>query len=379
MPAARFGQVARGVVLQQHHVADQPRSGMATLEQVVAEYAVLRQAAAEDLLEGIHVVDALADVRTFSKSVLVDVRHRPGVGIHARLAREDAGVPRPPGTGQADVDAGLQDAVPLDHSSPAGVVTRPVERVSQCAGQETGCPAGQLSVGVQGDHKLDPGQALETTGNRAEPLAPLAAEEGVELGQFAALAFPAHPDAFPRIPQPRSMKKEEAVRLVGWVLAVEGLDSGLGQGDELPVPRQGLLGCIRQVGEQGEMKVRITVGQEAHLERFQEVVDRAGGGQHGGYDHHRAALRGDAIQELDLRQRPRGDQQADQPVHRGHAQVSGAQQRRHAQQQHRPGLQAVLGRSEQDGRGQHCRRGEDGPCVAHQRAVAGHPLDKHAQ
>ena len=51
MPATGVGRVRRGVLFEQHYVADQAGSGMGTLEQVVAEDAVLREATAERLLK----------------------------------------------------------------------------------------------------------------------------------------------------------------------------------------------------------------------------------------------------------------------------------------------------------------------------------------
>ena len=55
----------------------------------MAEHAVLGEAAAERALEGVDVVDALADERALAEEVLVDVGDRARVGIDARLAGEE--------------------------------------------------------------------------------------------------------------------------------------------------------------------------------------------------------------------------------------------------------------------------------------------------
>ena len=59
---------------------------MAALDQVVTDDTVLGKTSAQRLLEGLSVVDALADERTLAEHVLVDVRHRTCVRVDARLA-----------------------------------------------------------------------------------------------------------------------------------------------------------------------------------------------------------------------------------------------------------------------------------------------------
>jgi hypothetical protein len=62
MSAAGIGGVTRWVLFEQHHVADQAGSHVRTLQQIVAEDAVLRKTSAHGLLKGIDIVDPLADV-----------------------------------------------------------------------------------------------------------------------------------------------------------------------------------------------------------------------------------------------------------------------------------------------------------------------------
>jgi hypothetical protein len=72
--AAHVGAVARRVILIQLHIAQQSGAGVASLEKIVTEDAILRKAPAKRLLEGIDVVDSLADERAFAEHVLVDIR-----------------------------------------------------------------------------------------------------------------------------------------------------------------------------------------------------------------------------------------------------------------------------------------------------------------
>ena len=61
---------------QQNHVRHQSRSCVAAFEQVMTEDSVLRKSSAHGPLEGIHIVNALADGRAFLKQVLINIGHR---------------------------------------------------------------------------------------------------------------------------------------------------------------------------------------------------------------------------------------------------------------------------------------------------------------
>ena len=75
------------MLLDEVDVGHQRRAGVAALEKIVAEDQVLREAPADGLREGVHVVDALADERALAEEILVDVGDLPRVGIDARFAR----------------------------------------------------------------------------------------------------------------------------------------------------------------------------------------------------------------------------------------------------------------------------------------------------
>jgi hypothetical protein len=88
---AHLDRVGRRIVLEEQDVADQPRARVRALEQIMAEDPVLGELAADRPLEGVDVVDALADEGALVEDVLVDVGDRAGVGVDAWLAGEEAG------------------------------------------------------------------------------------------------------------------------------------------------------------------------------------------------------------------------------------------------------------------------------------------------
>ena len=55
---------------------------MARFQQVVAEDGVLREAAGDGSLEGVHIVNPFADKRAFPEHILIDVRHFARVRIN---------------------------------------------------------------------------------------------------------------------------------------------------------------------------------------------------------------------------------------------------------------------------------------------------------
>jgi hypothetical protein len=91
---AHVGAVADRVILVQLHIAQQSRAGVAAFEKIVAKDAILGEAPAKRLLEGIDVVDSLADERAFAEHVLVDIRDRARIGVDARLAAIQARIAR---------------------------------------------------------------------------------------------------------------------------------------------------------------------------------------------------------------------------------------------------------------------------------------------
>ena len=99
--AGHVGAVARGILLVQFHVAQQPGTRVTPFQKIVAQDAILGKAPLECTLERVDVVDPLADERAFVEDVLIDVRDRARVRVDARLATVQPRVPRPVRAGQA--------------------------------------------------------------------------------------------------------------------------------------------------------------------------------------------------------------------------------------------------------------------------------------
>ncbi len=143
---------------------------MGTLEQIVAENAVLRETIAQCLLKCIYIVDPLADIRAFPEEVLIHVGDGTGIRINARLSGEKSGKPRPAGTGQTHAHTRLENAVALDDPSEFRIEPRAVERVGQRAGEFAGRVTRQLRIRVERDDESDGGQDLGLADDNAEPI-----------------------------------------------------------------------------------------------------------------------------------------------------------------------------------------------------------------
>ena len=100
------------------------------------------------------------------------------------------------------------------------------------------------------------------------------------------------------------MEEEEPVRAV---LRVQRVDARRGGRDEVGIFRPGLFAGVGEVAEQREMQVVVAVGEEADLELVEQrqqpllrVDDRRD-------DDEGAIALGNAVAQVELRQRPRVD------------------------------------------------------------------------
>ena len=130
-PAGRLDRVRRRVVFEHDHVADQPGAAVRTLEEVMAEHAVVGERALEDIAQRIEIVDALADERALGEQVLIDVADRARVRIDAGLGCEQLGEARAVRAIGRDRDPRLQDRVAV--RSRACGPCRSTGRFSGCA------------------------------------------------------------------------------------------------------------------------------------------------------------------------------------------------------------------------------------------------------
>src|SRR6185295_16288473 len=133
--AAYIREVAGRIILVQLHVAEQPRTGVASLQQVMTKNPVFGEAPLEGLFERLDVIDPLADERAFLEEVLVDVGDGARIGIDTGLAPEKPRIPGPVRAGEAGGHARLQNAVTLTNPLLGLVVTRTVQRVRHAAHQ----------------------------------------------------------------------------------------------------------------------------------------------------------------------------------------------------------------------------------------------------
>ncbi|KFB67214.1 MAG: hypothetical protein CAPSK01_003331 [Candidatus Accumulibacter vicinus] len=216
----------------------------------MTENAILRKARAKRLLEGIDVIDPLADERTFAEHVLVDIRGYPRVRVDARLTAIQSRIARAVRSRQTDRHARLQNAIagrdPLFH----WVVIGTVERVRHGADELPRRVTRQLRIGVQGDHVLDVGQYSGVSDDEREPVPATRTQQRVQRSQLAALALVSHPDAVVPIPQPRAMEQEENVPATAVaVLLVELVDSAPGQFQQGSVGRQRFLLGVAEIGQ----------------------------------------------------------------------------------------------------------------------------------
>jgi hypothetical protein len=89
MVAAGSHLVVGGELLEKIHIGHQPGACEQALEQVVAEERVLRDRFLERFLEGIDVVNPLSCVGPLLEEVLIHIRDRGRVRVHASGTRDD--------------------------------------------------------------------------------------------------------------------------------------------------------------------------------------------------------------------------------------------------------------------------------------------------
>ena len=109
------------------------------------------------------------------------------------------------------------------------------------------------------------------------------------------------------------------------VLPVQRFDARLREGEQVGVAGLRLRRRIQVIGEQSEVQPGVAIGEEADLERLDQVFDALCVREHGRHHHQRAALRRDSRGEIQPRQRVRRRQQRCEPVHQRYRQLAGAQ------------------------------------------------------
>ena len=134
----------------------------------MAEDAVLRETSADGLLEGIDIVDPLADVRALSEKVLIHIGNGPSIRIDARLGGEKPGEPRLTSAGQTHAHARLENAVAFDDASELRIETRTIQRMGHRADQLTCRVARQLRISVERNDEFDAGKDFAAADDHTE-------------------------------------------------------------------------------------------------------------------------------------------------------------------------------------------------------------------
>ena len=284
MVAARRDVVSVRKLLDDFDVRREAGASEDALEQVVAEQRRIGHAPGQRGLERIDVIDALASVGALAEQVLIDVGYRRCVRIDAAVAGIDALEQRALMTGrQRRRDARLQDAVTLNDAARLGIEARPVERVRELADQAAHRIARQFGVGIQRDDEPHVARCHRRAAvRRDEAGAGVAAQQPVELVQFAALALPAEPALLADVPHAAAMQQHETVaaRQRG-IARVELRHPGGRRGQQRVVACDGFGGRICPVGQQREMHIAFETGKVMDLEALDLLGDIGkGGDQH---------------------------------------------------------------------------------------------------
>ena len=327
------------------HIAQQSRAGVAAFEKIVAKNAIFREAPANCLLEGIDVVDSLADERSFSEHVLVDIRDRARIGVDARLAPIQARIARAVGRREADRHARLQDAVARADAPFRGIVAGAIQRVRHGADEFARRIARQLRIGVQRYHVFNGREDRAIPDDERKAVPGATAQQRIQVGELAALALVTHPQPVLGVPAPRAMEEEEEVipdaAPVSAVLLVQLADPLARQFQQRCVLGERFLASVAEIGQQAEVQAFIAIRQKPDFQRLDQLLHSGRAGKHRRDDDQGACVGRDAFAEIHSRQGVRRHEQRCQPVHQRYAQLTGSQQRddadRHQQPVRRPG------------------------------------------
>src|SRR6185437_6580058 len=139
MLARRCDVVPGGKLVDDLDVGRQPRPRENAFEEIVTEKRIFGDPTRERRFEEIDIVDPLSAVRAFTKQVLVYVRDRAGVRIHAARTREDSLKQRSlTANRQRRSDPRLQDCIALNDATGFWIERRSVERMGHLPAQAFG-------------------------------------------------------------------------------------------------------------------------------------------------------------------------------------------------------------------------------------------------
>src|SRR5271169_2200788 len=99
----------------------------------------------------------------------------------------------------------------------------------------------------------------------------LATQQLIQIEQLAALAFPSHPSSLAWVVDAVAMEKEKRSHVFPGVSFIELADQCRTQSHERTLIRRGLI-RIRQIGEDGKVKIAVVVTEEAYLQIFYQAL-----------------------------------------------------------------------------------------------------------
>src|SRR5262245_4516847 len=108
------------------------------------------------------------------------------------------------------------------------------------------------------------------------------AQQTVELQEFAALSFPAHPHTLGSVPPATAGNKDEPFFLCRCIACVERPDSTQHGCHERFVSVGMLLRRVYKVGEEPEVKVLVWIRQIVHLQALNEISGALWSAEHAG-------------------------------------------------------------------------------------------------
>ena len=335
MATAHVDEIARRVILVEDHIAFQPRTAVASLEQIVAEDGVMGEVPAPSI-EGVDVINPLSDKRPFTEEILIEIGDNPRIRIDADGASVHPAEPRTLGAGEGGRYAGLEDGIAVADSAPGCVRNRFVENVGHRTDHLPRGIAWQLGIGIERDHIAHQRENFLATHHGGKP-PPFPAQGCIEIGQFPALPFEPHPNALLRIPLPFSVQQHEDIVSAAGVGGVEPLDSVARQLHTLGILRHMFGGRVNQIGEQGKVQMIAPIGQIPALQPFEQQFDVLRTGEHGGHCHQRSVVRWNSLQQTQPRQRLRAHQNGGDPIHKTDADLPSTERQRHGYQaEHAP-------------------------------------------
>jgi len=88
-----------------------------------------------------------------------------------------------------------------------------------------------------------------------------AAEQGIELSQFASLALITHPQAFGLFQRRGPVEQKKDAGPVGLIFRIEHFDACLREPNQRFVFRPGLLRRVLEIGQQSEIEMLVPVRQ----------------------------------------------------------------------------------------------------------------------